>query len=288
MVARGSSPAPATASSPAARVREPREPATPFVIKLGGAVLEPPHMMRELAASLAELAAPAVIVHGGGREVSDWCRRLGRTASFEGGLRVTDAATLEVAAAVLRGLANARIVVGLRAAGIDAVGLSALDGGLADVELHAGSARLGRVGVAAGIHVRLLERLLESGFTPVVSSIGARGEELLNLNADELAGAIAAALRTPALVMLCDVDGLRIDGALVHALGEAEVPAMLARDDVRDGMIPKLEAAARALAGGASRAVIAAWHGRGTLEKLLAGGLPATTVWPTRSEATHA
>ena len=263
----------------------------PVVIKLGGRALEAPGADSELAASLARLAAQggrAVLVHGGGREVSDWCRRLGHEPRFDGGLRVTDPATLEVAAAVLGGLANARLVARLRAAGIDAVGLAASDGGLIDAVPHPEASRLGRVGVARAANPRLLELLLGAGVTPVVSSIGAHAGALLNLNADEVAGAIAAALRAHALIVLSDVDGVMLGGRLVPRLAADELAALLARGDVRDGMIPKLQAAGRALSGGASRVLIGAWHGPGTLADLLAGTAPATRVLPSPQETAHA
>jgi acetylglutamate kinase len=188
---------------------------------------------------------------------------------------------------VLRGLANARLVASLRVAGVNAVGLGAADGGLAEVELHPDAATIGQVGTVTAVRAELLQRLLDTGFTPVVSSIGARDGRLLNLNADELAGALAAATRASALFLLSDVEGLRLDGRLVLDLGRDAVPSLLARDDVRDGMIPKLEAAAAALAGGAERVLIGAWHGPGTLPELLSGRLRATHVWPTPTEVAH-
>jgi acetylglutamate kinase len=255
----------------------------PVVIKLGGRSLESPGADAELAASLMRLAAdgvPAVLVHGGGREVSDWCRRLGAEPRFDGGLRVTDAPSLEIAAAVLGGLANARLVARLAAGGVDAVGLGAGDGGLIDAAPHPESARLGHVGIARGVRSRVLELLLGAGHTPVVSSIGAHAGHLLNLNADEVAGAIAAAVHARALILLTDVDGVSIDGRLVARLTRGELPALIGHAEVRDGMIPKLHAASSALAGGTSRVLIAAWHGAGTLPGLLAGTQLATVVWP--------
>ena len=262
-------------------------PSAPYVIKLGGRALEASGAVPELAASIAELDGPVVLVHGGGYEVSAWCRRLGLEPRFEAGLRVTDAPTLEVAAAVLGGLANARLVASLRASGLDAVGLSAAAGGLIEAEPHPDAARLGRVGIAARVDSRLLELLLNAGYAPVVSSLGALDGALINLNADAIAGALAAAMQVRALMMLSDVDGLTIDGRLVPELHADELPALLGRDDVRDGMIPKLQAAERALAAGASRVVIAAWHGPGTLRRLLEGAIPATTVLPSAKEAAH-
>jgi len=285
-------------------------PLAPIVIKLGGRALERPGSEAELAASLLALDRPAVLVHGGGREVSDWSRRLGLEPRFEGGLRVTDAPSLEIAAAVLGGLANARLVARLRSAGVDAAGLGAGDGGLIEAAPHPDAARLGHVGVATGVRPRALAALLAAGLTPVVSSIGAldrtlgaagaldgtRGAAgtlgaagaLVNLNADEVAGALAAALAAEALVLLTDVPGVLLGGTLVPAIGPGELAAVLASDDVKDGMRPKLEAARRALAGGARRVLITTWQGPGTLAGLLDGRLPATRITPSIEESAHA
>ena len=267
-----------------------RAPA-PVVIKLGGRALEAPGAGTELAASLVQLAAAgsrAVLVHGGGRELSDWCRRLGHEPRFDAGLRVTDPATLEVAAAVLGGLANARLVASLRAGGLDAAGLSAADGGLIAAAPHPEAARLGHVGIACGANPRLLELLLAAGVTPVVSSIGAHSGALLNLNGDEVAGALAAALRARALIVLSDVAGVMLEGRLVPRLHGDELATVLAREDVRDGMIPKLQSAGRALAGGAASVIIGAWRGPDSLAALLAGHAAATVILPSRPEVAHA
>ncbi len=259
-----------------------------IVIKLGGRALDAPGAEAELADALTALEGHAVLVHGGGNEVTAWCQRLGHTPQFQNGLRLTDDTTLEVAAAVLGGLANARRVASLRAHGVDALGLSAGDGGLLEVRLHPDAAQLGHVGVATGVRLELLEQLLALGLTPVVSSIGACDGALLNLNADEVAGALASGLKARALVMLSDVDGVMLDGALVSRINAAELPQLLQRSDIRDGMVPKLRAAARALEGGAQRVCIAAWRGPETLTQIMNGTQPATTLCRGHEETTYA
>ena len=119
-----------------------------------------------------------MLVHGGGAEVTSWLDRIGVVARFDDGLRVTDAETLEVATAVLAGLANKRLVAALRAAGADAVGLSALDGGVLEVAPHPRAAVLGAVGLPVGVHAEWLGDLLAGGKLPVIASIGAHGEQL--------------------------------------------------------------------------------------------------------------
>jgi len=128
------------------------------VLKLGGRALEATGALAAFAAALArqhEALGATLLVHGGGAEVSEWSMRAGLAPHFSDGLRVTDPATLEIVAAVLAGLANKRLVAALRAAGLDAVGLSLVDG-LARVRRHPDAARLGEVGVIEAIDTTLL------------------------------------------------------------------------------------------------------------------------------------
>ncbi len=243
----------------------------PVVIKLGGRALESSGAIDGLAPDLAALAGRAVVVHGGGAEVTAWSARLGLSARFHEGRRVTDEATLEVATAVLAGLANKRLVAGLRARGVDAVGLAALDGGIVQVVRHADAAALGAVGTVVGVDATLLTALLAAGRTPIVSSIGAVDGALLNLNADDVAAALAPALGAATLVLLSDTPGLVLGGRVVSTLDRAALDAALAGGEVTGGMQPKLQAAAAAVDGGTPSAWIAEWTGAGTLARLVAG-----------------
>ncbi|MCC6349499.1 MAG: acetylglutamate kinase [Candidatus Eisenbacteria bacterium] len=259
----------------------------PLVLKLGGRALETPGAAAEFAGALAALGRPAVLVHGGGAEVTQWCLKLGLETRFADGLRVTDAATLEVAAAVLAGLANKRLVAALRERGVDAVGLAALDGGTLAVRPHARASSLGAVGEVAGADPSLLESLLAAGRTPVLASLGAYRGALLNVNADDAAAALAAALGACDLLLLSDAPGLELDGAVVRELPAAAIARALARPEVGGGMRPKLRAAAAALAAGVGRAHIACWNGPETLAALL-GGTGAGTTLVATPEASHA
>jgi acetylglutamate kinase len=253
----------------------------PVVIKLGGRALELPGALSQMSDELRELGRAAVIVHGGGGEVSAWCAKLGLEPRFSDGLRVTDADTLEVAAAVLAGLANKRLVAALRSRGVDALGLAALDAGLARVTPHTDADRLGEVGEVRAIETSWLERLMAEGRVPVLSSLGADGARLLNLNADDLAAALAGALRA-ALLLLSDAPGVRLGGRVVRRLETSEIAHALESPEVTGGMVPKLRAAARAIEGGASDVWIARWAGAGTLAALLSGRASGTHI--TREE----
>ena len=250
----------------------------PLVVKLGGRALEALGATFSLAAELKAIGSPCVLVHGGGPEVSEWSARLGLEARFQDGLRVTDEQTMDVAAAVLAGLGNKRLVALLRGQGVDAVGLSAVDGGIAHVIPHPNADRLGSVGVIRRVDTSLLQTLLEAGRVPVLASIAARKGRLFNVNADDLAAAVAGALQARALLMLSDAPGLVLDGEVVPHLGAGEIPAALRRPGVEGGMRPKLRAARVAINGGAGRVHIAPWNGPGTLAALAAGSGPGTTV----------
>ncbi len=249
-----------------------------IVIKIGGRALEAGRAIDELAGELALLPGEVVLVHGGGSEVSAWCERLGIEPRFENGLRVTDAATLEVAAAVLAGLANKRLVAGLRARGVDAVGLTALDGGIVEARPHSAAARLGEVGTVARVHPALLETLLGQSGLPVLASLGAFEGRLLNLNADDLAAALASALRASALVLLSDVPGVQLEGKLVDHIGRDDLDRVIEGPGVTGGMLAKLIASRSALDDGVARVHIAAWQGAGTLRDIIAGAGVSTTL----------
>ncbi|HXG05328.1 MAG TPA: acetylglutamate kinase [Candidatus Binatia bacterium] len=245
--------------------------ATPLTIKLGGVAGEHRSSLEVIA---ADAPPGTVVVHGGGREVADWSRRLGHEPRYHDGRRVTDPATLEVAAAVLGGLINARLVAAFEALGRPAVGLGLADGGT--VRLERADPRLGEVGHPVEARAGLLDLLTGAGLLPVVSSIGSDGEgRLLNVNADEAAGAIAAE-RGGVLLLLSDVPGVMRRGQVLPELGPEAAEAMLAEGSASDGMFPKLTAALRAaragcmvriLDGRSAEAVAAAIAGRsaGTL-----------------------
>jgi acetylglutamate kinase len=217
-----------------------------MTIKLGGVA----GAHAATLALLAERAEPGwVLIHGGGAEVAAWSRRQGLEPTTLDGLRVTDAATLEVVVAVLRGLVNARLVAELVAAGVAAVGLGGADGDLLIAERY--DDRLGAVGSNTRVDTSMLETLAGAGMVPVVAPIAreAGGAGLLNVNADEVAAAIAAA-RGGRLLLLTDVAGVLRDDAVVARLTVESAEAMLADASAHGGMVPKLRAAVAAARAG--------------------------------------
>ncbi len=199
-------------------------------------------------AALVEAAAPDwVIVHGGGSEIATWSDRLGLQSRAVDGLRVTDAATLDVVTAVLRGLLNARLVAAFAATGKPAIGISGADGGLfSAIQDH----RLGFVGHVTDVNVGLLERLCAEGLLPIVAPIAADAHgQLLNINADEAAAAVAAA-RGGRLLLLTDVAGVERNGRLIPTLDADDARGMLADGSASGGMRPKLRVAIAAAEAG--------------------------------------
>jgi acetylglutamate kinase len=220
------------------------------VVKIGGNEVDNAEWLQVLARDVA--GGPAmVLVHGGGREISALQRVLGSEPEWREGLRYTSPEALRAACMVLSGLVNKRIVAALLSAGRDALGLSGEDGGLLHARLLLGGA-MGRTGEITRVRVELLQSLLQLGLLPVVSPI-ARGEDgnAVNVNADEAAAAVAAALGASELLLVSDVAGVRADGGVLSLLDVAEVEEMIAAGIAAGGMVPKLRAAATALRGGA-------------------------------------
>jgi acetylglutamate kinase len=222
------------------------------VVKIGGAALADRGWLSGFAAAVAAAGQPMVIVHGGGPEISALSDRLGVEVQWHEGRRVTPPEALDVAAMVLTGRINKMLVGALIGAGVDAIGLSGIDGGLIRATVAEGGA-LGRVGHVAAVRTPLLETLLRAGHTVVVSpiSLGPDGGAL-NVNADDAAAAVAVAVGASELVFLTDVPGVR-DGADVCALLDAVQAARLVRDGVAaGGMSVKLSAGLKAIESGVS------------------------------------
>jgi acetylglutamate kinase len=240
-----------------------------LVAKIGGSTLGAHDTTLEDIVALQRRGLRPVVVHGGGALISEWLKLLDVPTRFERGLRVTDERTLEVVVAVLAGLVNKGLVAALAAAGGRAVGLSGADGGLLKARLL--DEKLGFVGEVVEVETRPLLDLLDDGFVPVVAPIAVEwrdevpSSQLLNINADTAAGAVAEALAARWLVFLTDVPGIRDeDGGTVPALSPARASALTEAGVVQGGMIPKVEACLGA-AGSGCRSVIADGRRAGAL-----------------------
>ncbi len=245
-----------------------------LVLKIGGSVAGEDAAALDTIASLDDAGHSLVVVHGGGPLVSEWAERLGRETRFVRGLRVTDEPMRDVALAVLGGLANARIVAALTARGVPAVGLSGIDGGM--LRSIREDPELGLVGRITKVDSALLEELVDAGRVPVVAPAAfeerTEGEiEVLNVNADSAAGAIAASVGARLLVFITDVPGVRgKDGRVIGALDRDKAKALVDDGTIEGGMLPKVEACLVA-AGAGCRAAIVDARSADAIERLLAG-----------------
>jgi acetylglutamate kinase len=234
-----------------------------WVVKIGGKLVEDRDSREALARSCAALDLAPVLVHGGGEAVTRLQAALGSEPRFVAGRRVTSADDLTLVEMVLSGTVNKTLVRSLEAAGRRAVGLSGCDGGLLRCDLVPG---LGRVGKPREVDPIVLRSALESGWVPVVSPVSLGPDaEPVNVNADEVAGAIAAALGATRLLLLSDVEGVRVEEAWQAEIRGETVEELVSAGVATGGMIPKLRAAAGAVARGVSEVRIAGFSG-GRLE----------------------
>ncbi|HEX3065982.1 MAG TPA: acetylglutamate kinase [Dongiaceae bacterium] len=237
-----------------------------FVIKYGGHAMVDDELSRVFASDIVlikQVGINPVVVHGGGPQIAQMLDRLDIKSGFVDGLRITDAATVEVVEMVLAGKINKQIVQAMTEAGGNALGLSGKDAGLMPANrmqmIKGGqSIDLGFVGDPAEIDADVLHRLAAAGFIPIIAPIGyGRAGETYNINADTAAGAIAGALKATRLLMLTDVAGvLDKDGNLLTDLTVSQVNALMKDGSITGGMIPKLQTCVEALEAGVEAAVI--------------------------------
>ena len=244
----------------------------PVVLKFGGELLEDRERVAALASTIAKLAkkkppVPLVIVHGGGREIDAALARVGIEKRQVDGLRITDQPTLDIVVSVLAGLVNTRFVAALGAAGVQAVGLTGADAGVARVKAapphrstSGATVDLGRVGEPTGNETpSLLIDLCGKGYVPVVSSIGASREgELFNVNADTLAAHLAGRIKSPRLIIAGATAGvLEGDGSTIPEMTPDDMDELIASGGATAGMIAKLAACRSAISSGAAEVFVA-------------------------------
>ena len=235
-----------------------------ILIKYGGAAMVDDRIKSAVCEDIVLMhyvGMRPVLVHGGGPEVSDVMRRLGKEPAFVNGLRVTDAETMEVVEMVLAGKTNKGIVASINGHGGLAVGLSGKDANLIVARKAPGEVDLGFVGEVEEINPAILESLARDGFIPVISSVAiGRGGESYNINADAVAGDLAWRLGAEKLVLMTDVAGILRDvndpESIISALTADEAAGLTSSGAVSKGMIPKVDACVAAVKGGVKRAHI--------------------------------
>ncbi len=200
-----------------------------------------------------------VVVHGGGPQISEMMRRLGKTAEFVDGLRVTDAETVNIARMVLKGQVNPQLVAAINVHGNYAVGVSGVDGGL--IRAAPRDPALGYVGDVTSVDPAVLHGLIDDEFIPVIATIGSDASgQAYNINADTVAGAIAESLEAEKLVYLTDIEGLRHDvddpTSLIRQTDADALDALVADGTIAGGMIPKVASCTHAVRNGVHNAHI--------------------------------
>ena len=256
-----------------------------FVVKLSGKVTENHDNLASLAEELALLHQVGIrltVVHGGGKQLSDLASKLGIQQTIIEGRRVTDDATLEMAKMIFAGKINTDILAALRQRGIEAVGLSGVDGNIVHAERRppkqitnretgvSAQVDFGHVGDVVQINSRLLTVLLDTGYLPVISSLGADDDGMVfNINADTIAAEIAVQLQAEKLILLSDVDGIYLHAGdpetKLSRLTAAEADELVSSGTATGGMIPKLQSIAALLRRGVHSAHIISGNKRNAL-----------------------
>lgn len=254
------------------------------VVKIGGRAQGDASLPARIRDAVAVTGARVVVVHGGGDEVSALQRQRGTEPTFVGGRRVTRPADLDAVRMVLSGTVNKRLVAQLITAGVRAVGVSGEDGGLLTARVT--DPALGRVGGDVITDATLVADLLNNGWVPVISPL-ARDREApdgagLNVNGDDAAAAIAAALGADELVLVADVPGVLEEGVALAGIDSAAIVALTSRGIVHGGMRAKLEAATMALRNGVRRVRITGLDG---ITDPAAGTVVSLTTNTSREEA---
>ena len=234
-----------------------------IVIKYGGSAMADKILQNAVFRDLALLSSVGVqivVVHGGGPEINQWLEKLGIKPVFLDGLRITDTDTMDVVEMVLTGRVNKQIVSGINNHGRLAVGLCGIDGGLIEARTLGGGSH-GLVGEVAKVNTKILSPLLEEGYVPVISSVANSSDgRSHNINADTVAGELAAALGAEKLILLTDTPGILRNendpSSLIEKIRLSEARELIDKGIVKAGMKPKVECCIRSLAQGVNAAHI--------------------------------
>ncbi len=234
------------------------------VVKYGGNAMINPELKKAVMSDIVLLSligVRVVLVHGGGPEITDTLKALGKESRFVGGLRYTDAETAEVVQMVLAGKVNKDLVSLIGQCGGKALGFCGIDGGMIKAKKLEGNADLGFVGEITDINPQPLANALYNRYIPVIATVGTDdGGQIYNINADTAAAAIAAALGAENLIALTDIRGLMRDvndpGSMIPQVTLSELPALKEQGIISGGMIPKVESFVSALNSGVKKAVM--------------------------------
>lgn len=233
-----------------------------IVVKYGGNAMISPDLQKAVMDDIVLLSLigiKVVLVHGGGPEISDMLKRVGKESVFVDGLRVTDKETAELVQMVLAGKVNKNLVNLLENTGGKAIGLSGMDGHLIEAKIQ--DERLGFVGEITHVNTAPITDLLDKGYIPVVSTVGCdRENHVYNINADTAAARIAGELKAENLILMTDIAGVLRDkddpGTLIPHILVSEVPQLMGEGVIQGGMIPKMDCCVAAIRRGVKQACI--------------------------------
>ncbi len=259
------------------------------IVKLGGSMTQNTDILRALAREIAALRDAAgdirrvAVVHGGGSDVSALSRRLGLEPSFRDGIRMTSEAEMDVVDMVLAGLVNKRVVRAFGGAVLPAVGISGADGNvLVGTPVTDAEGSPSRTAHVSRTETRLVAQLWELGYVPVIASPATDGNGLaVNINADEAAFSIGAALGAGTIAFFSDVPGVLVDNTPVSNLTLEEAERLIASQVITGGMVAKIRSIGQAIAAGVGRVVVGTYGRPGDLQRLVAGEI-GTTVHEAR------
>jgi len=233
-----------------------------LLVKIGGSTLGSHDTTLVDIIALQKRGVIPVVVHGGGKVISEWMEKQGVRPRFVNGLRVTDPQSMDIVTAVLTGLINKQLVATINAMGGKAVGLSGADGGMMEAEIM--DRELGLVGNVTKVNADPILAVMERGFMPVIAPVAVKAGAvpgapvtLLNINADTAAGQIAVALRSEKLVFMTDVEGVKdSSNRVISRLTERQAKELVDSKVIAGGMIPKIGACLLALHGGRSTHIV--------------------------------
>jgi len=231
------------------------------VIKYGGAAMKDCALKQKVMQDIVLMkfvGMHPIVVHGGGPEINSMLDRLNIESTFVDGMRVTDAATMEIVEMVLGGKVNKEIVSGINSMGGKAIGISGKDGNLIEAEPLDESKNMGFVGAVKNVNPQIIETVIENGYIPVIAPIGVdQNQQSYNINADLVAAAIAVGMKADKLVLLTDVPGLLQDSqdsdSLISVLKVSQVSDYVDSGIIAGGMLPKIQCCVEAVAGGVGR-----------------------------------
>lgn len=232
------------------------------VIKYGGSAMLNENLRDSVVRDivlLSYIGVKAVLVHGGGPEITDMLKKIGKETKFVNGLRVTDKETVEVAQMVLAGKINKNLVNNIQNRGGKAIGLSGMDGHMIEASMK--DVELGYVGKIEKVNVQPILDVIDKGYIPVISTLGCDDAgNVYNINADTAASIIAGSLKAESLISLTDTDGILRDkddpSTLIPVIKVSEIPSLIESGIISGGMIPKVECCSNAIKDGVNKVII--------------------------------